>query len=293
MITVDSIIATIISGLMLGSIYALVSVGLTLQWGAVKILNFAHGAFITLGAYIAWLSLGNLSGGWIIALPMAAIVTFVMGAALERFIMNPMRPKPGGLANITISTLFITIMITNSIILIIGPHFRTIPPIYEQTYYFGPIVANAQQIIIALLGPLSLLLLMLFLSKSKSGMAVRAVALDKDGASLCGINISRSYTYAIGVGAALAGLAGALVGVIYYVTPNMGFDSYIKSLFVITLGGLGRVKGAIYAAYIIGIIEALVAHLFGIFWATPVLFLLFVFFLVVKPRGLYGIEMEL
>jgi len=144
--------------------------------------------------------------------------------------------------------------------------------------------------IIMAVAPVFLVGLMYYLKKMKSGMAVRAVAQDADGAAIVGIDSERVYSYTIAIGALMAGVAGVLLGVIFYLSPGMGGDPLVRALFIMVLGGMGSVKGTIYGAYIIGIIDALARYFIGMFWASPILFVMFILLLLLRPQGLFGVK---
>ncbi len=284
------IAAASITGLVLGSMYALASVGLTLQWGVLRILNFAHGGFITFGAYFAWVGLLYFGWSYPAAILLAILLPFLLGFVLNRTSIRPLQGRPESDTNIFIATLATSVAIENIIIIVFGGRDKYIPPLAEGSMTIGMITVNLQQITIMIVAPLSLILLLIILVKTKTGSAVRAVAQDVDGAAIVGIDSKRIYSYTIAMGCALAGLAGVLLGVIFYLSPHMGGEPLTRALFAMVLGGMGSVKGTIYGAYIIGIIDAFARFFMGMFWASPVLFIVFILILVIRPQGLYGIS---
>lgn len=284
------IAAASITGLVLGSMYALASVGLTLQWGVLRILNFAHGGFITFGAYFAWVGLLYFGWSYPAAILLAILLPFLLGFVLNRTSIRPLQGRPESDTNIFIATLATSVAIENIIIIVFGGRDKYIPPLAEGSMTIGMISVNLQQIAIMIVAPLSLILLLIILVKTKTGSAVRAVAQDVDGAAIVGIDSKRIYSYTIAMGCALAGLAGVLLGVIFYLSPHMGGEPLTRALFAMVLGGMGSVKGTIYGAYIIGIIDAFARFFMGMFWASPVLFIVFILILVIRPQGLYGIS---
>lgn len=284
------IAAASITGLVLGSMYALASVGLTLQWGVLRILNFAHGGFITFGAYFAWVGLLYFGWSYPAAILLAILLPFLLGFVLNRTSIRPLQGRPESDTNIFIATLATSVAIENIIIIVFGGRDKYIPPLAEGSMTIGMITVNLQQITIMIVAPLSLILLLIILVKTKTGSAVRAVAQDVDGAAIVGIDSKRIYSYTIAMGCALAGLAGVLLGVIFYLSPHMGGEPLTRALFAMVLGGMGSVKGTIYGAYIIGIIDAFARFFMGMFWASPVLFVVFILILVIRPQGLYGIS---
>jgi len=289
---VNFIFLAAIQGLVLGSMFALASLGLTLQWGVLKVLNFSHGAFITWGAYIGWVILGATAGNFVLALPGVIFIPFFFGFILYRLVIRPLQGKKESGINIFIATLAAGIILENWIIIIFGGRYKGIDPIIPGfTNILGAIVTNLQ-ILTIILGPLCLGVLLLFLTKTRSGMAVRAVAQDNVGATIVAIESRKIYAYTVAIGSALAGFAGILLGVFYYLSPQMGGTPLVIALFVMVLGGMGSIKGTIFGAYIIGMIDAYSRFFIGPFWAEPILFLIFIMIILFRPQGLYGVLSE-
>jgi branched-chain amino acid transport system permease protein len=286
----NEIVSAIITGLALGSMYALAAVGLTLIWGVLKVLNFAHGGFVTLGAYFVWVGLGFLGGNYLFSILLVMALTFFLGIVLNSGVIQPLSGRPESETNIFIATLATSIVIENLIIVAFGGRYKSIPGLASGSATIGSVSVNFQQIIIMAVAPIFLIVLMYYLKYVKSGMAVRAVAQDADGAAIVGIDSKRVYSYTIAIGSMMAGVAGVLLGVIFYLSPTMGADPLVRALFIMVLGGMGSVKGTIYGAYIIGIIDALARFFIGMFWASPILFVMFIFLLVLRPQGLFGVK---
>lgn len=290
MIDPNLVTPAIITGLALGSMYALAALGLTLQWGVLKVLNFSHGAFITCGGYIAWLVLGASGGNYLAALPAAMIIPFFMGFVLYRIVILPLQGKKESETNIFIATLATGLILENLIIIFIGGRYKGLPTIVPGfTNILGTIINN-QHILLMFLGPLCLGILMFFLVKTRSGMAVRAVAQDNVGAAIVGIESKKVYAYTVAIGSALAGFAGVLLGAYYFLSPTMGGAPLVTALFVMVLGGMGSIKGTIYGAYIIGLVDAFARFFVGAFWAEPILFVIFILVILFRPQGLYGVK---
>ncbi len=270
--------------------FALASLGLTLQWGVLKVLNFSHGAFITWGAYIGWVILGATAGNYLFVLPGVIFIPFFFGFFLYRLVIGPLQGKRESEINIFIATLAAGIILENWIIILFGGRYKGIDPIIPGFSNILGATVNNLQILIIILGPLCLGILLLFLVKTRSGMAVRAVAQDNVGATIVAIESRRIYAYTVSIGSALAGFAGILLGVYYYLSPSMGMTPLVTALFVMVLGGMGSIKGTIYGAYIIGMIDAFSRFFIGPFWAEPILFLIFIMIILFRPQGLYGVS---
>jgi len=286
------IVLAIVNGFVLSSMYAIASLGLTLQWGVLKVLNFSHGLFMTWGAYIAYWIIAMLGGNYLIALPSAIIISFFMGFILYNFIIGPLqtRSKTEIVSNVFIGTLAVSIILENIVLIIFGGRYKGISTIIPGfSNIFGAQVSN-QQILLIMLGPLCFGFLLYFLSRTRLGMAVRAVAQDNVGAAIVGIDSRKVFAFTVSIGSCLAGLAGVLLGAYYYLSPQMGSAPLITALFVLVLGGMGSVKGTIIASYIIGFIDAFSRFYIGNFWAEPILFVIFILVILFRPQGLYGVK---
>jgi len=287
---IAEIASAIIAGVVLASMYALAGVGLTLVWGVLKVLNFAHGSFITLGAYFAWVALMFFGENYPVAILFAVGLSFMLGFVLNVASIRPLQGRPESENNVFIATLATSIVLENLVIIVFGGRYKPIPSLVPGSIAIGTITINFQQLVIIAAAPIILVTLMFYLNRMKSGMAVRAVAQDPDGASIVGIDNRKIYSYTIAIGCLMAGLAGVLLGVIFYLYPGMGGDLLVRVLFVTVLGGMGSVKGTIYAAYIIGLIDAFARYFVGLFWASPILFVIFVIIILIRPEGLYGVK---
>ena len=289
---ISIIVLAIVNGFVLSSMYAIASLGLTLQWGVLKVLNFSHGLFMTWGAYIAYWIIAMLGGNYLIALPSAIIISFFMGFILYNFIIGPLqtRSKTEIVSNVFIGTLAVSIILENIVLIIFGGRYKGISTIIHGfSNIFGAQVSN-QQILLIMLGPLCFGFLLYFLSRTRLGMAVRAVAQDNVGAAIVGIDSRKVFALTVSIGSCLAGLAGVLLGAYYYLSPQMGSAPLITALFVLVLGGMGSVKGTIIASYIIGFIDAFSRFYIGNFWAEPILFVIFILVILFRPQGLYGVK---
>jgi branched-chain amino acid transport system permease protein len=266
--------------------YALASLGLTLQWGVLKVLNFSHSALMTTGAYISWVLVGIFAGNYVFALGGAMLIPFLIGFTLYMFLIRPLQGRKNFDNDVWILTLGVASIFENLILILFGGRYKALPPIvpgYSQI--LGTNISN-QHILIMLLSPISLLLLLVFLKKARFGMAVRAVSQENIGAAIVGIKSRNVYAYTVAIGSAFAGVAGLLLGLYYSLSPGMGMDPMLIALFAIVLGGMGSIKGTIYGAYVIGIITSFSRFFLGYFWADPILFTVFILVIIFMPEGL-------
>jgi branched-chain amino acid transport system permease protein len=280
------VIQVILSGIMLGGIYSLISIGLTLIFGVVQIVNFAHGEFLMIGMFVTfwmWAKFGGLDP--IISLLVVIPLLFLFGISIYRFVFRRVVQKSDE-AKIFL-TVGLSLVLQNLALLIFRADYRTVTTSYSDMYirvsqitlgYPRLIAFTAAILISAGLG--------YFLIKTDFGKAMRAAAQDSDVAQLMGINTDRIYMLAVGLASAVTGACGAVIMPYFYVFPMVGAEFTLMSFCVVIMGGLGNVKGAFFCGMILGIAEAL-----GIFFVSAdsgvmVAFILLVLILVFRPQGL-------
>lgn len=286
----QTISAVFVSGIVLASIYALMASGLSLVWTTLGIFNFAHGALMTLAAYIAWtVSDAAGLGLWLgagIAVAVAAIVG--VGILLERTVIRPFYDHRDILLITVMTTLAAMIFIEKGAQLLWGARLKQLRPIVPGQVDFLGTRISAQEALIIALAPLLLGLLWFFLSRSRIGRGIRAVGQNAKAAKLIGIDVSRLFVITFGLSAALAGLTGVLLGSVRMVTPVFGSEPLVKALIIVIFGGLGSLGGTILAAYLIGLLEAALIFFVGIYWAPSMIFVLLIVILLIRPQGLLG-----
>lgn len=289
----EKLFQAIYGGLLSGSVYGLMALGLTLIWGSLRMLNLAHGSLYLIGGYVAWTLINQVK------LPMLpAFVVGVAGAAAAGFLiqvllLNPILGKPGWDNASLIATVGASIIIESSTLILYGARVKQMPVAIKGNFKIGTVLIGYQGLLIIGVALASLFLLSLFLRSSRYGMAIRAVSQQMDAARLMGIPTRNVFIIVMCISAALAGLAGVLLSSIFYLTPTAGFNPMVKALVVTIFGGLGSVKGTVWAAYIIGLLEAFLQVYMGASWALPGLFLFMIVMLVIRPNGLFGLgEMQ-
>lgn len=280
----------LVSGLVLGSLYALAATGLSLIWSTLGIFNFSHGALMMLGAYVAW----TVSDGAGLGLGLAAGITVALtvliglGALLEWALIRPFLARKNAVMISVIMTLAASVLLENSALLAWGPRLKQLPPLAEGSTRILGVAISAQELAIIVVAPLVLVGLWSFLKFTRLGAAIRAVAQNRESALLLGINVPLLYATTFSLAAALAALAGILLGSIRFLAPTMGAEPLNKALIVAIFGGLGSLGGTIGGAYVIGLIEALSNNVVGFFWTPAVLFTVLIVVLVFRPTGLFG-----
>lgn len=275
-------------GIILGAIYTLASIGLSLQWGVLRNLNFSHGASISFGAYAVWFFLAVAHVNYGIAILLMLITAFVLGIIIEWIAVRPFFGKNE--VNIFIGTVALSTVMAQIFFLTFGGRDKILRPIVDGTVQFGNLRATYHELFILLISVVSLLALWAVLTKTRTGLSIRAVAQDQFGSVLTGINTRRVYSITLGVATVFAGIAGALLGPIYYVEPHTGDLPMIKAFVIVILGGIGSFRGTIVAAFIVAIVEVLVGTYIGVLWAPLSLFILLIAILILKPEGLFGIS---
>lgn len=289
----EKLIEAIYGGLLSGSVLGLMAIGLTLIWGALRMLNLAHGSLYLVGGYIAWTLINWYELSLWPAFFLAVIATALVGLIIQISLVNPILGKPGWDNASLIATVGASIILESAVLLIYGARVKQMPVAVEGSFSIMGVPKANQGLFIIIAALLSLFLLSLFLRTSRHGMAIRAVSQQTAAAQLMGIPTRQVFLIVMLVSAALAGLAGVLLSSIFYLSPASGFNPMVKALVVTIFGGLGSVKGTIWAAYIIGLLEAFLTVYLGASWALPGLFLFMIVMLIIRPNGLFGLgEMQ-
>lgn len=286
----DIVVSVFISGLVLGSLYALMASGLSMVWTTLGIFNFAHGVSMTVGAYVAY-EISRRFGPdlWVgYSILLALVVMVAIGAIFEYLLIRPFYGRDDMVLVTIMTTLAGLTFLENGVLTIWGPRLKQLEPLVAGNVSFGLINISWQEVIIIFIAPLVLLALFLVLNRTQTGRAIRAVGQNQKSAHLIGIPVTRMFVLSFGIAAALAGLAGALLAGIRLMTPTMGADPLMKALIVVIFGGLGSVGGSIGAAYAIGFLEAILIFTIGLYWTPSMLFLLMVLVLLFRPQGLFG-----
>ena len=287
----SSFVQAIVSGLVTGSIYALMTVGMTLIYGTLRTLNMAHGAMIMIGGYASWVLFDSVGLGPVPGLVVAAIVTFVFGVAIQQAAVRPLIGRQGVDFEMTafISTFAVAIVVSNVALRVYGARNKAVPPVIRGRFHLiEGVSVSWHSLVMAGVAIAMLVALGLFLSRTRYGLAISAVAQQLDAARLMGIPVQRVYNLTMGVSSALAGIAGVLLGSVFFVSPNAGDLPLLKALIVAIFGGLGSIRGTIVAAYIIGLLEALISLYFGVRWSLPLLFVVIMVVMFLRPTGLFG-----
>ena len=287
----ELILQSIINGLVQGSFYALFAVGLVLIFGVMGVVNFAHGELVMVGAYTIWFL--HAQNGWpfIPTILVACVLVTLIGLLMERFLFRPTRDDPLAGLICSIGVLFI-LQVAATVIGGDGPSKQVPPPFHGTLVIMESLRIPYQRLFSFAVSVLALGTLWFFLTKTKLGWALRAVALDREASALQGININRISMIAIGVGGALAGLAGALIATLTNINPLMGHNVIITAFIVTIVGGVGSLSGAVLAAVLYALFHTFVTVYVGGTIATICGLILMVIVLIIRPGGIMGVRVS-
>jgi branched-chain amino acid transport system permease protein len=283
----STLIQVIVSGLLLGAVYALFSSGLTLIWGMMNVINFAHGDFVMLAMYTAFVIWKLLGLGPAASVPIAAVVLATLGVivyfALVRHIMR------GPMIAQILGTFGLALLLRYTVFWGFGANFLSLPDnIVGGTFDVGGIRIQASRLLAGTVAVLVTLGLHLLLTRTSLGSLMLAVSEDADAAQLMGIRPDHMQAVAWALAAGATGIAGALIATFFYVAPTVGETLAIVAFVTVSLGGFGSVPGALVAGLLIGVIESLSAYLIGAVYKDIVVYSLFVAVLWFRPQGLMG-----
>jgi branched-chain amino acid transport system permease protein len=287
---VEQLLQQIVNGISLGSIYALIALGYTMVYGIIKLINFAHCDIYMIGAYVGYVCMAKLGLGFWPSLLASMLVCTLLGVTIEKIAYKPLRNATRIAALIT--AIGVSLFLEYTTMFFATANVRTYPPMtgfMAKTFKMGDVVISAQQILIAIITIILMVLLQLIVKKTRIGKAMRAVSLDKDAAELMGINVDSTISFTFALGSALAGAAGILVGVYYNsINPLMGVLPGLKAFVAAVFGGIGIIPGAMLGGYVIGIVEVFVAGLGYSMYRDAVVFAILILILIVRPAGLLG-----
>jgi branched-chain amino acid transport system permease protein len=286
---VSEFLQSFYSGILYGSVYGLMALGLTVIWGAMRLLNLAHGSLYLVGGYVAWTVVNRLSMPLEVAVPVSVAGAAVAGLLMYGLFIRPLVGKPGWDSATLITTVGVGIAIEAAALLVFGPQVKDFPSLISGSFIVEKVLITYQGLLVIVVAAACLVLVNTYMRFSRRGMAIRAVSQDVDAAKLMGIPIDTTFAIVIALSAGLAGLAGVLLSSTFYLSPTSGFTPMILAVVVTILGGLGSIKGTVVAAYSIGLIESFVNVYAGPSWGLPVLFGTMIIVLTIRPNGLFGV----
>ena len=285
-----TILDIIIAGLLLGGIYALIAVGLSMQYGVARVLNIAHGEFIMIGAFITWTLFTVVGINPLLSLVISGPIVFILGIILYRTMFVRLRkssPSAEVFEGKSMLACFGLLFIIQNVAILIwgagikGYSFMAFP------IRFGGVVFSANRLMTLIFAAIICVVFYLFLARSRLGKAIRAAAQDADTAGLMGVNINQVLGLCFGFGALMAGIGGTLLSMSYNIQPTMGLEYTMIALIVIVLGGLGSIPGSFLGGLMLGLVGSIVTYVQpGL--ALVAYYAIFMLLLLVKPQGILG-----
>ena len=281
-------IQTLISGLSLGSIYALIALGYTMVYGIAKMLNFAHGDIIMIGAYAGIVTVNQLGLPPIVAVIVSVVICAGLGMLIEFLAYKPLRQAPP--LSVLITAIGVSYLLQNAALLLFGSQQMAYPTLVKLgSFTVGGVQVDGITVLTLGVTAVLMVALTLFIDKTKLGKAMRAVSEDKDAATLMGISVDRTITLTFAIGSALAAFASMFYGMTYvYIKPTTGAMPGIKAFTAAVFGGIGSIPGAMLGGILLGLIEQASKTYISTLWADAIVFAVLVAVLVVKPTGLLG-----
>lgn len=290
-----ALVEQVINGLIISIFYALAALGLSIIFGVLKIVNFAHGELYMLGGFVYFVVASLLGLPPVVALILAFAALFLMGMAVERLLIDPV--YQGKVERVDEYAIMITfglaILLQNLMLSIFGPWTKRPEAIFHGRVEIGQLIIGGDRLAAAGVGIVVIGFVLYLLRYTWAGKAMRAVSQDRETASVVGVNAKLTGTLAFGLGSALAGIAGALIGPVFLVYPTMGVIPAIKAYVIVVLGGLGSIPGAIVGALVLGQVENLLTVLIpdttrALAYKDAYGLLLLILVLVLRPQGLFG-----
>lgn len=282
---INVLIQALINGLLLSSFYILLALGLSLIFSIMGVVNFAHGAFLMIGAFVSYFFVTHIGLNFFLSLLISIVFMFIFGIAVQKFIFGPLKMNE---LNMMVVSLGLAMILEQLSMIFWGPDDRVFPFFEFGLVRIANIVLSLNRLFILCFAILFIIGLHLLIQRTKVGAAIRAVAQDRNTATLQGIDSDRIFPFSFGIGCALAGAAGTLISPLFLVSPTMGSLPMVKAFVVIVLGGLGSIGGAVVGGVIMGVMESLVATLFGAVLQNAISFLILIIVLIFRPEGLFG-----
>lgn len=273
------------NGLIVGLLYLLMAIGFTLVFGVMRIVNFAHGEFYMLGAFVAYVCVTQLQLPFLVAVLATFVATLAFGWLIEVVVLKGFR---GDELNGMIATIGLSMILQNGAMMIFGPDPQSMPAVAQGVVALGPVMLPMSRLYVVAFSIAVLVLLYTFLMHSRGGRALRAVVQDIEIANAQGIRSQLMYPLGFGIGVALAAVAGALMAPVFSVSPGIGATPLLKAFIVVILGGLGSLPGAALASLLLGILESFASTFMSSSVSDMLLFGFVILMLIFRPSGLLG-----
>ncbi len=282
-------IQQMVNGLSLGAIYALIALGYTMVYGIIKLINFAHGDIMMVGAFVGYFSLTMFGTNIIVAMVFSMLVCAILGVLIEKIAYRPLRNSTRIAALIT--AIGVSLFLEYATIFILGPAQKVFPAaaFTVKAYNIAGLSVLNKDVFVIISAVVLMLILQYIIKWTKTGKAMRAVSLDQEAAVLMGISVDKTISITFAIGSALAAAAGVMYGVYYStVNPLMGIIPGLKAFVAAVLGGIGIIPGAMAGGFIMGLLETMVSGYGNSLYRDAVAFGVLILILLIKPTGLFG-----
>ena len=277
----------LLNGVVLGSIYTLIALGLTMIFGILDITNFAHGESFMLGAFMSFFCFKVFGLSFFPSMIISMAIVAILGVIFERVAFRPLRGSSP--VNVMVGSLGLSIFVQNSALLLWGADPQRIDtPYLDMRIDLWGLQITGQRLLVIIVAIILIVILTLTIKKTRLGKAMRACAQDIEAAGWVGVDINRIAIGTFLIGSALAAAAGALIGPIFLIWPTMGLAPVLKSFVVVILGGMGNVPGAILGGYVIGITESIAVGFISPAYKDVIAFIILILVLIIKPSGIFG-----
>lgn len=280
----STVLQAIANGLMIGGFYAMMGMGQNVIFGVMKIINFCHGEMLMVGMYLTFVLYTFFGMDPYAAVPFVALIMFILGACIQSSLITPSLGTKS-FTNLLFLTVGLGTLLSNIALVTFGSSFRTITTSYTgDVVQLGPVTMGLPKLISFIVTIIITILLFAFLKYTTLGKQIRAVSQNSVGAEVVGINVKGIYILAYGIGAALAGTAGALLTLFYVISPTAGSIFSFRALIVVVVGGLGSIPGAFFAGIFLGLLETLVSLLVSPMYKDLIVFVTFIVILVIRQN---------
>lgn len=281
------VLQQIVNGLIIGATYGLMAVGLTMIFGMMDVINFAHGEFYMLGGVFAYYLVALLGLNYFLAVVVAVLLVMIVGLIFDQLVLRKLRGEPP-LISILV-TIGLSIFLQSTVLLLWGPAPQSISsPFSSNVIEIGPVLLTSFKLFMALIMVVVIFGLQFVLRKTTLGKTMRAAFQDKESASAVGIDINRVYAINFSLGSGLGALAGSLLGTLFVVYPNMGLIAIIKAFLIVIMGGMGNFLGAIFGGLLLGVVESMAAGFISSGYKDLFGLLIVMLVLIFRPQGLFG-----
>ncbi len=282
------LIQQFINGLSVGSIYALIALGYTLVYGIIKLINFAHGEIMMMGAYFAFITVITMGLPFLATLIFSMVLAAILGVTIETVAYKPLRKAPRISALIT--AIGMSLFLQNLAQVIFGANPKVMPDLIpKRPINIAGIQIGTVTIVTIILSVFFMIVLDIFIKNTKPGKAMRAVSEDKEASVIMGINVNRTISITFAIGSALGALGGVLYSIAYtQVYPTMGIMPGLKAFVAAVLGGIGLIPGAMLGGFIIGMVETVSKAYISSQWSDAIVFGILILVLIIKPTGILG-----